>query len=407
MLTASKTAAGVALLAGALLTAADEPPTRTSGKITVKATDSKVNTKFEVQKGEWIELEVQGRWRMGGQQEYTGMFGHIRLSKINNLGYFGALIVQIGKDPPFALTEERPFQAPAAGVVQLWPNRQGGPPGGKADGELTVVVGAGDHLKEKRATQPDPEPRRALALINEARKLCGLDEVKLSNELSIGCQKHAHYLVANAGNPLIAGLKAHQEQKELKEYSEQGAKSAAVAVIHSVPPSVAAREWLAGFYHRVPLLNPALKEVGIGYHQQNAEWACVVDCLSGSSGKPSKDVVYFPEDQQTDVPVRFGDELPRATPAGHKGDAGLPITIQFTRGQRVTDAAVKLTGPKDADVPVYLSSPQSPASSFTQRNTVCAIPRQPLTRGTPYVVELRCTVEGKPFSRTWRFTTEN
>ena len=67
---------------------------------------------------------------------------------------------------------------------------------------------------------------------------------------------------------------------------------------------------------------------------------------------------------------------------------------------------MKLTGGKDAEVPIYLSTPEKPATSFPQKNTICAIPRQPLTRGITYTVDLRCEVEGKPFMRTWRFTTE-
>jgi hypothetical protein len=412
MLSLARTTANVMLLAvlllalgNAAISADNELRGRSSGKVIVKATSTKVSTKFEVKKDEWIELEVQGQWRMSEKQEYTGMLGHIRLNKINNLGYLGSLIVQIGTGPPFALTEELPFQAPASGIVQFWPNRQGFTTW-KADGELTVVIRAGEHLKEKRATQPDPELPRTLALINEARKAAGLEEAKLSKELSLGCQKHSRYLVVNAGNPLVAGMKAHEEHKQLKEYSEEGAKSAKLAVIHSLPPSIATREWLASFYHRVPLLDPSLKEIGIGYAQQNGEWACAVDCLTGAYGKRPKDVVYFPEDGQANVPLKFGIELPSALPADHKGDAGFPITIQFAHGQKVTKVEFKLTGPKDASVPVYLSTPEAPATSFTQRNTICAIPRQPLTRATSYTAELRCFVEEKPFSRTWRFSTE-
>lgn len=399
-------ALGALILGPVLLSAADNEPGRSSGTITVKATDAKVRTKFEVQKGEWLEFEVQGQWRMTDKQDYTGVWGHLQLNKINNLGYLGALVVQIGTSPPFALTDELPFPAPAGGVLQFWPNRQGFTTW-KADGTLTVVVRAGEQLKEKRAAQPDPDVRRCLALINEARKASGLDAVKLSNELSAGCQKHARYLAVNAGNPLTAGLKAHEEHKELKDYSEEGAKSAAVAVIHSLPPSLAARDWLASFYHRVPLFDPALKEVGVGYHVHNNEWACALDCLTGASGKRAKDVVFYPDDQQGNVPLKFGNEVPRAVPAEHKGDAGFPITIQFVGGQQVTQAEVKLTGPKDAAVPVYLSTPEAPATAFPQSNTICAIPRQPLARGTTYTVEVRCTVEGKPFTRTWKFTTVN
>ncbi|SRR5579871_2416148 len=405
MFSLSRTAAvlcfAVLLLAESI--AGDKEP-RSSGKITVKATAAKVNSKFEVQKDEWVELEVQGQWRMSDKQDYTGMLGHMRLKNINNLGSLGALIVQIGNAPPFALAEEVPFQAPATGTVQLWANRQGYT-SWKADGELTVVIRAGDALKAKKG-DISPEVRRTLAIINDARKVCKLEETKLSSELSVGCQKHARYLVVNAGNPLLTGLKVHEESKDLKEYSEEGAKSAAVAVIHSMPPSVAAKEWLASFYHRVPLLEPELHQVGVGYAQHNGEWACVVDCLSGVFGKKSKDVVFYPEDGQTNVETKFGNEIPVPFPPEHKGDAGFPVTVQFTRGQTVTKVEMKLTGAKDAEVPIYLSTPEKPATSFPQKNTVCAIPRQPLAKGTTHTVAITCMVEGKPFERTWRFSTE-
>lgn len=382
-----------------------QPKERASGKITLKATDSKLAAKFDVQKDEWLEFDVQGKWRMGDKLPYTGFYGHIKLNRINKLGYLGTLVVQIGKSEPFALWDEFPFQAPASGPVYIWANRQGFTTW-KTDGTLDIIIRAGDHLKDKRTTQPDPEIKRALAMINEARKTAGVEEVQLSAALSAGCQKHARYLVVNAGNPRAQGLKVHDEFKDLKEYSEEGAKSAKVSVIHSMPMSVACEEWLASFYHRVPLFHPSLKEIGAGYFQQAGEWACAIDCLSGADGKSPKEMVFYPEDQQGNVPLNFGLELPSPLPAGHKGDAGYPITVSFYQGQKVTNVTLKLTGAKDADVPVYLSTPEAPATSFPQKNTVCAIPKQPLAKGTTYKVELSCMLSGKPYSRTWRFTTE-
>jgi hypothetical protein len=153
------------------------------------------------------------------------------------------------------------------------------------------------------------------------------------------------------------------------------------------------------------LLGPTLKEVGIGYYQ-SGEWACAIDCLSGTTNKAGKDIVFFPEDKQENVPLLFGFEMPSPIPSGHKGDAGFPITITFAQRQKVAKVEVKVSGPNEADVPVYVSTPESPATSFTQHNTVCVIPRQPLAKATTYQVTLRCDVSGKPYTRTWRFTTE-
>jgi hypothetical protein len=390
---------------------------RVSATIAVKATDEKTKTLFEVQQGEWIELEIKGKWRMWDQWEYTGALGHTEFKKINNLGTLGALVVQIGDGKPFTLADQFPFQAPDSGAVQFWPNR-GGYTNLKADGELTIVVHTGDKLKEKKSKVlaaakeardmllADPQIRQALAGVNAARKTCGLDEVGISVALSLGCRKHAKYLVVNRGNPLVSGLKAHEEHKELKEFSEEGAKAGKHSVIAYGPPTQAIGEWLSSFYHRVPLLQPDLKEIGIGAFQQGDRWASCIDCVSGCTGPITKSVVYYPEDGQQNVPLRLGPEIPRPLPASHQGPAGFPNTIFFTQQQKVTKVEAKMLGPSGARVECYVSTPEAPATDFTQWNTVCVIPRQPLLKNTTYKAELRCMVDGKELARTWQFTTQ-
>lgn len=406
-----------AICAGLVPTPAQPPKGRSSDKIPVKATDAKARTKFEVKQGEWIEFDIQGKWRMYDKFDYTGALGHTNSKKINPLGYLGVLVVQIGNGKPFSLSEELPFEAPASGEIYFWPNRQGYTQF-KADGELAITVRAGEYLKEKRERfvsgakktaeelQADPEIQSSLASINQARKICGLEDVKISTDLSYGCQKHARYLLLNKDNPLVMGLKAHEEQKDLPGYSPEGEKAAKASVIHYEPLSQGTGHWLASFYHRVPLIQPALQEIGIGYYRQGSEWICLVDCLSGPKAKITKDIVFYPEDGQANVPINFGIEIPNPLPAEHKGPAGFPITILFAAGQKVSDVEIKLTGPKDSVVAGYLSTPEKPASSFPQSNAINLIPKQPLAKGMQYQVELRCQLGGKPFARTWRFTTE-
>jgi hypothetical protein len=299
----------------------------------------------------------------------------------------------------------------------LWPNR-GDYANLKADGALTLVFRTGDDLKDKKdkaraaAKQAndkllaDPEVKQALAALNEARKACGLDPVKLSTELSAGCRKHSRYLVANKDSPLVAGLKAHEEVKDLKDYSEEGARAAKNSVIHYVPPSKAITGWLATFYHRVPLLQPKLKEVGIGYFQQGTDRACGIDCITGASGENAKAIVFYPDDGQQSVPLVFGPEIPTPIPATHKGPAGFPITVYFARNQKIKDVEVKVLGPKKVNIPCFVSTPESPATTFQQWNAICIIPSQPLAKATTYKVEVRCTVSGNPYSRTWQFSTK-
>jgi hypothetical protein len=79
--------------------------------------------------------------------------------------------------------------------------------------------------------------------------------------------------------------------------------------------------------------------------------------------------------------------------------------VYFARKQKVREVEVVVTGRQQVAVRCYVSTPDSPATFFTQWNTVCVIPARPLEKATAYQVVLRCTVAGKPYSRTWRFTT--
>ena len=181
---------------------AADPDARASEKITVKATDAEVRTKFQVKKGEWLELAITGKSARLGCWEYTGPQGHVPFGKVTKLGYLGALVCRIGDGQPFTLPDSYPFQAADSGEVRFWPNREGRTQL-KADGQLTVIIRTGDHLKDKKARArahrkaayvellADPQVRKTLALLNEARKACGLPEVKLSLELSSRCEKHA------------------------------------------------------------------------------------------------------------------------------------------------------------------------------------------------------------------------
>jgi hypothetical protein len=270
---------------------------------------------------------------------------------------------------------------------------------------VLILAVAALALAQRKDAPAKDEVAKAMTILNQARKAAGLPEVKLSAELSLGCRNHSRYLVINKGNPAIQGLKAHEESRDLKEYSEAGAKAAKASVIHYVPPSRAIHDWLGSFYHRVPLLQPELTEVGVGFHRDGNDWASCIDCITGSNGPNHHPVVYYPADGQTAVPREFGGEIPNPLPAGHRGPAGFPITITFTQSQNIRMVEFKLRDGTQ-DVPVYLSTPEKPATSFEQWNSVCVFPQKPLAKGKEYQAELSCMMNRMPYKRTWKFTTE-
>ena len=261
---------------------------------------------------------------------------------------------------------------------------------------LTVSASSQDSLATK-------EISTALYRLNKTRKAAGLDTVSIASTLSKGCYSHAKYLVINRKNPLTAGLNAHKEFSNLKGYTKEGEIAGKSAVIHYVKPSVAITGWIQTFYHRIPLLQPNLKEIGIGFYQKGDDIVSVVDCSAGSKGENLKDVVFYPNENQQDIPLSMGPEIPN--PVGQAGDYGFPITLYFTQFQIITNVTFKLTDKDNSIVDCYISTPDHPATAFAQWNCICAIPKKPLLADAQYFVTATCKVNNETFKKTYSFRT--
>jgi uncharacterized protein YkwD len=288
--------------------------------------------------------------------------------------------------------------------------------------------------------EPDPTLSKTdkdiLARVNAYRKLTGLHPVNVSAKLSEGCLAHAKYLAANHGEMATHGLDPHRERKDLPGYSEKGYKAGMASVIASSGgylqggwPTGAVGVWMATFYHRVPILNPHLKKVGIGYvldvnrrlsHvvmdvQSGVDWIGVIN-------DRERVPVMFPSEDQKTVPVLFGlgmPESPNPLPpeAGQSRiSAGYPITVTFPRRVRIRNVTATLAVERNnasesssSDVPAWVSSPEKPAiqnSAITQGSTVCIIPKAPLNGETTYRVTVKADVAGTPWTHSWNFTTK-
>ena len=253
----------------------------------------------------------------------------------------------------------------------------------------------------------DEEVETALQEVNRIRTVLGLDPVTLSEELSEGCYNHARYLTLNSGHPDVRGLGAHEENPELEGYSKNGQIAGKHSVIAYERPSTAVAAWDATFYHRIPLLQPELKTIGIGWYKgPESNWPIsLIDCITGTEGKPNRDYVCAPRNGQTEVPTHMGAEIPH--PVGQQGSYGYPITVYFTKYQKITEVRFQLLDAGGAAVPCYLSEPEAPATDFTQWNTICAIPKEPLRPGKVYTIKVRCMVDELRFNKTIKFKTQS
>jgi hypothetical protein len=100
----------------------------------------------------------------------------------------------------------------------------------------------------------------------------------------------------------------------------------------------------------VPILNPALRCVGIGYARiaTATAWYVVMEVQSDpeSDGEDSRNrsaPVCYPGDGQTQVFGRFGwgvEEIPDPLPAEAES-TGYPITIPFSKRARITNGGAR------------------------------------------------------------------
>ena len=255
--------------------------------------------------------------------------------------------------------------------------------------------------------QADAEPpdQEALRLLNHYRQVAGLTPAKLDRQLSAGCMEHANYMVQNQGTDAMAGLNPHTQRSNLRGASAAGevcAKAADLFVGVS-DLAVAIDVWMAGMYHRRPMLDPQLERIGVGYARLPDGMMTAALRFENAARKGGSWPVAYPADKQTNVPLDYGAEYPNPVP--NHGSGGYPITLQFPPFDKVTGVTAKLTDATGNPVEFFLSDPEHPATSFGQFGVICLIPKQSLRAQHAYSVQIDATWKAKPGTWKWSFST--
>lgn len=260
-----------------------------------------------------------------------------------------------------------------------------------------------------RAPQPGPlaPELRVKNLVDRYRAAVGLPPVVLDPVLSKGCMEHAEYMKLNKDSDAMAGLNAHHQRPHLPGATPAGAKCGKAADLFPGVSDleVAVDGWMAGLYHRRPILDPTLGKIGVGYAKlpDGSLMAALMFVDGKDPSAAGKWPVPYPASKQTDIPLDFGNEIPNPVPGG--GRAGYPITIQFPPFDKVTGVTAKLVDGGGKPVPFHLSDPEHPATSFGQYGVVCLIPELPLSPRTTYTATVTATWKGATRTWTWSFTT--
>ena len=272
---------------------------------------------------------------------------------------------------------------------------------------------------------PNPVDLTVLKTLNAYRHAAGLGLVSVDPASSSGCAAHAGYLVRNRQQGSVYGLEAHNELPGMPGYTEEGARAGSSSVIQQIiGPAAgfwqagAVDSWMGTLYHRLPLLRPDLKKVGIGYAATNRQFHVIVLGNFGGLGAgfgrvPDRDPmkpVVFPVDNQKNVPCLFcfgNPEIPNPIPDnGDSHETGYPITVTFPEEMSIEDVEATLKSPGGVRVPAWVSSPAQPANpTFPQYGTIAIIAQQPLRARTTYSVAVSARINKTAWSRSWRFST--
>jgi hypothetical protein len=116
-------------------------------------------------------------------------------------------------------------------------------------------------------------------------------------------------------------------------------------------------------------------------------------------------VLIWPVDKQKGVGLALGWEMPSPVPLDTDGKSGYAITATFAPGVQVIAAKGTLKLANGKEVENWFSSPTKPAIAGRQVNTITIIAKDPLTANTTYQVTMEATVNEKPWTKSWSFTT--
>jgi len=272
--------------------------------------------------------------------------------------------------------------------------------------EKTVIIGrsvvtwtvaaGGKSVDWARAPIPvEKWQEKTLVAFNTWRFMNGLPGVTVDKKLSDGCRKHCVYMDQNT--------MTHNEEQGKPGYTEEGALAGRRSCLSPYGPNLSILALYSSFYHRLPLIHPDTRAVGIGVSRQYT----AVDGLSAREARSWRYPIVIPAPNSWYQPTLFAPEQPRPYPA-EISNPGFPITLTFgTAAITGAEAELRLKNAKGPKVRFLLSSPEYPANKKRKdnRKSICLIPRTPLLPKKTYWVSVRWRRDGKAESLEWLFST--
>lgn len=243
-----------------------------------------------------------------------------------------------------------------------------------------------------------------LALLNYYRKASGVMPVRLDHTLSERCEQHVQYMETN--NELT-----HYQDSAKPDATPDGALAGRSSDLASGVRDMqhAIELWIHSLYHRLPLLDPSMTQIGMAFSPDGGYACLYVYGINESMRNVQYHPVAFPAPGMTHVPTAFkGNERPDPlTGQSAQYPVGEVMTLSFPSEAHISAMTVTLSDTHGSSVRGLTRLPRDPndPSVAVQRNTVSFIPLAPLAAGVRYTVTVHGIVDHAPFSTEWTFRT--
>jgi len=279
-------------------------------------------------------------------------------------------------------------------------------------GETQDVVSSIEDV-DKDQTTHSREPT-VIDYLNTLRTGNNLPEILQDPLLTLAAQNHADYLFAHPEGlkpgqdphledpeeALFTGIKVQQRV----EYVGYEGKSLGENIALRPTAEAALQSWLETLYSRLPLMDLALEEIGLGQAGPLHERVFVL--VAGTQSEPltnDTSMRVYPAAGSQNITTNWsGNELPQPTPPPAGYPSG-PVISLHTAGTPFDGVAGVLRSPEGQKVP---------CSGFTietdpnlPQGVAAIIPHEPLEADSLYSVTWKGSISGTAFSKEHAFET--